>query len=426
MYLRSSKWSMTRKRKPVHWFRIILLAILVAVAFYVQRVVLPTIPPPFVPTPTVTRNPVSYLADAEKAFASGKLQATIDAYNDARKANPNEASVYISLARVQIYAGKYDDALANAGNAILLDANNSMAHAVRGWAQFQKGDNASAEASIQRALELDPNNGMAHAYYAVLLGTQYVNGTGAQDGLQVAIEESKAAIALAPNTIEAHRARGYILEITANREQAVDEYKNAIALNANIPDLHIDLGRTYRALGLTDMAIQEYTLANTLNPADPRPSLYASRALSAVGSYAQATQWAEQAVKDAPTDPYLRGNWGVMLYHSNDWAAAIIQLSLAVNGGTAEDGQTIEPLSLTGDDILTTEFFFTYALVLARTNRCDQALPVAQLILSAVPSDETAVYNAQETIRLCELSMLTPSPVPTATGTPGATPTPKP
>jgi hypothetical protein len=145
-----------------------------------------------------------------------------------------------------------------------------------------------------------------------------------------------------------------------------------------------------------------------------------------VGSYAQATQWAEQAVKDAPTDPYLRGNWGVMLYHSNDWAAAIIQLSLAVNGGTAEDGQTIEPLSLTGDDILTTEFFFTYALVLARTNRCDQALPVAQLILSAVPSDETAVYNAQETIRLCELSMLTPSPVPTAAGTPGATPTPKP
>jgi tetratricopeptide (TPR) repeat protein len=414
---------MNRKRKPVHWFRIIFLAFLVAAAIYVQKVVLPTIPPPFVPTPTVTRAPASYLADAETAFASGKLQAAIEAYTQAIKSNPNEASVYVSLARVQIFAGKYDDALSNAGNAILLDPNNSTAHAVRGWAQFQKADYTGAEASIQRALELDPNNGMAHAYYAELLGNQYVNGTGALNGIQVAIEESKAAIALAPNTIEAHRARGYILEITGNREQAVDEYKNAIAINANIPDLHIDLGRTYRALGLTDMAIQEYTLANTLNPADPRPSLYASRALAAVGSYAQAAQWAEQAVNDAPTDPYMRGNWGVMLYHTSDWNAAIVQLALATNGGTTDAGQTIIPLSLTGEDILITEFFFTYALALARTNRCDQALPVAQLIQSAVPTDETAVYNAQETINICEQNMLTPSPVPAATVTPGATPT---
>jgi tetratricopeptide (TPR) repeat protein len=423
MYLRSSKWSMNRKRKPIQWFRIILLVILVAIAFYVQKVVIPTIPPAFIPTSTATRDPASYLADAEVAFTSGKLQAAIDAYTAAIKANPNQASVYVSLARVQIYAGKFDDALANAGNAILLDPNNSMAHAVRGWAQFQKGDTAGAETSIQRALELDPNNGVAHAYYAEILGTDYVNGNVSENGIKTAIEESKAAIALAPNTVEAHRARGYILEITDNREQAVEEYKNAIAINANIPDLHIDLGRTYRALGQTDMAIQEYTLANTLNPADPRPSLYASRALSAVGSYPQAVQWAEQAVNAAPTDPYMRGNWGVMLYHNLDWQNAIIQLSLAINGGTTDDGQTISPLSLTGDDILITEFYFTYALTLARNNYCDQALPVAQSILSVVPTDETAVYNAQETIRLCQQSMLTPSPVPATTGTPGATPT---
>jgi tetratricopeptide (TPR) repeat protein len=423
MYLRSSKWTMTRKRRPIHWFRIILLAILVAAAVYVQRVVLPTIPPPFVATPTATRDPASYLADAERAFTGGKLQATIDAYNDAIKANPNQAFVYISLARVQIYAGKYDDALANAGNAILLEANNSMAHAVRGWAQFQKGDATSAEASIQRALELDPNNGMAHAYYAVLLGTQYVNGAGALNGIQVAIEESKAAIALAPNTIEAHRARGYILEITDNREQAVVEYKNAIALNANLPDLHIDLGRTYRAIGQTDMAIQEYTLANTLNPADPRPSLYASRALAAVGSYAQAAQWAEQAVNADPTDPYLRGNWGVMLYYSNEWMKANVEFSFAVNGGTTDDGQEIEPLPLTGEDDLITEFFYTYAMSLAKTNRCDQALPLAQMIEGAVPLDEAAIFVAQKATGLCQEIMLTPSPVPTAAGLPGITPT---
>jgi tetratricopeptide (TPR) repeat protein len=412
MYLRNSKWSMTRKRRPVHWFRIILLVTLVAAAIYVQRVIIPTIPPPFVPTPTATRDPASYLGDAETAFASGKLQAAIDAYTDAIKANPNQASVYVSLARVQIYAGKYDDALTNAGNAILLDPNNSMAHAVRGWAQFQQGDVPSAESSIQRALELDPNNGVAHAYYAEILGSEYENGTAPPNGIETASSESKSAIALAPNTVEAHRARGYILEITGNKEQAVEEYKNAIAINGNLPDLHIDLGRTYRALGLTDMAIQEYTQANTLNPADPRPSLYASRALAAVGSYAQAAQWAEQAVNDAPTDPYMHGNWGVMLYYTNDWVAANVQFSFAINGGTTDDGHN-----------LITEFFYTYAMSLAKTYHCDQALPLTQLILSTAPSDETAVYVAQKAISLCQDNMLTPSSTPVVTGTPGVTPT---
>jgi len=66
------------------------------------------------------------------------------------------------------------------------------------------------------------------------------------------------------------------------------------------------------------------------------------------------------------------------------------------------------------------EYFTTYALLLARLNRCGEALPIAQLILANVPSDEIAVYNAQESMRICQNNLLTPSPQPT----PGMTPTP--
>jgi tetratricopeptide (TPR) repeat protein len=420
---------MTRRRRPIHWFRIVLLIALIAIAVYVNKVVVPTVPPPFVATATATRDPASYVAEAQKAFDDGKLLQSIAAYDQAISTNPDDPAVYVARARVQIFAGKYEEALISANRALLLNPDNSMAHAVRGWALLRLGDLANAEISIVRALELDPNNGLAHAYYAELLGSQYINNIGPLDVVDLFSAESNLAIQLAPNSIEAHRARGYILYITSNYEDAVPEYKAAIELNPNIPDLHIDLGLTYRALGLIDDAVQEYTLANTLNPSDPRPDLYASRALASVGSYGLATQYAEGAVGTDPIDPYLRGNLGVMLYKSVDMTKAVVQLGLAVDGGTTEDGQTIPPLVLTAGDARAVETYYFYALALAYTRRCDRVLQVSQQILTVAPLDETAVFNANAAIAICQQIMLTPAPVPTGTATqgtatPGVYPTP--
>lgn len=424
MYLRGSKWSMKRRRQPINVFRILLLLLLVAIAVYINQVVVPGVPPPFVPTATATREPESYLTEAEGLFNQGKLLQAIEVYQEAIRIKPDDPAIYIALARVQVFAGQYKDARKNSENALLLNPNNSTAHAVRGWALTQDKDYLAAEAAIKRALELDPNNGLAHAYYAELLGNMYLDSSGPFDAITLAGEESRVATTLAPNSLEARRARAFILEITDNREQAVQEYQTAIAINGNIADLHLALGRTYRALGVLDKAIAEFTLANTLNPSDPTPALYTSRAYASVREDAKAAQYAEQAVKVAPTDPYLRGNWGVMLYRNLQWPEAIVQLSLAINGGVSEDDQPIKPLSLTGSDPRLTEYYFIYALVLARMNRCGEVLPVAQLILGSVPTDDIAVYNAQESMRICQNNLLTPSPIPQPSATPGITPTP--
>jgi tetratricopeptide (TPR) repeat protein len=415
---------MKRRRKPINFFRIFLLLLLIAIGVYVNKVVIPSVPPPFVPTPTATRDPESYVAEAEGLFNQGKLLQAIELYQEAIRIKPDDPATFIALARVQVFAGQYKEAQTNTENALLLNPNNSMAHAVRGWALTQDKDYLAAEAAIKRALELDANNGIAHAYYAELLGNMYLDNTGPFDAITLAGEESRVATTLAPNSLEAHYARAYILEITDNREEAVQEYQSAIAVNSNIADLHLALGRTYKAMEVFDKAIEEFTLANTLNPSDSTSSLYISRTYAAVGEFVKAAQYAEQAVKVMPTDPYLRGNWGVMLYKVPDWLSAVEQLSLAVNGGATEDGQTIQPLTLTGDDTRLVEYFTTYDLLLARMNRCGEALPVAQLILGSVPSDEIAVYNAQESMRICQNNLLTPSPLPLLSPTPGMTPTP--
>jgi len=242
------------------------------------------------------------------------------------------------------------------------------------------------------------------------------------DPIQTAIDESRTATTLAPDSLEAHWARAYIYQLTDNRELAVQEYLAAININKNISEIHLQLGVTYKALGVIDQAIQQYTLANTLNPSDYLPELYSSRALASVGQYIQAEQYASAAVQDAPADPYLHGNWGYMLYKNNDWPTAIEQLSLTINGGKATDGQAIQALTPTNTDTWVALYYYTYALVLAQSDRCSEALPLTQTILDAFRANEYAVYNAKYAQDFCAKTIGTGTPQ--ALPTPGITPTP--
>lgn len=422
MYLkRKPKWSMTRKRYKINWFLVSILLILIALMVYVDRVIVPNVPPPFVPTPTSTRSPESFVAEAEALFADGKLLQAVEFYQQAIRANPSDDTVYVAMARVQVFAALYADAQESADKALLLNPNNPRAYAVRAWALDFQGNYLEAEAAVKRALELDPNSGFAHAIYAEILVDSVLSGSGAFDNLTKAAEESRVALSLEPNTIETRRARGYVLEATANYEEAIAEYQAAIAINENIPDLHLALGRNYRALGVYDKAVEEFTRANALNPADPTPDLLISRTYATIGEFAKAAQYAESSIKDAPADASLRGNYGVMLYYIADWTEAAFQLGLAINGGRSESGDMIKSIPLTPDTRVA-EYYFTYALTLARLNRCGEALPIANQILGRVPADEIAVANANEVFKICEENLsATPFPTletPTETQTP--------
>ena len=418
---------MRRRHPRINWFLVIVVIILIAMVTYVDRFILPTAQAPFLPTPTATREPESYVTEAERLFDQGKLLQAIDAYNEAIRIKPDDSAVYIALARVQIFAGKYDEALVNAENSLLLNPNSSMAYAVRGWALTQKGNYTEADDSLKSAIQLDPNNGLAHAYNAFLYGKMFENNAGPYvDPIQTAIDESRTATTLAPNSLEAHWARAYILQITSNspenREQAVIEYQNAITINNNISELHLELGVMYKALEAIDKALNEYLQASTLNPSDFRPPLYSSRALASIGEYEQAAQYAETAVNDAPTDPYLRGNWGYMLYKSNDFNGALPQLSLAINGGQSDDGQTILPLDPASTDVWVSTYYYAFAITLGRSNQCGDALLLTQKILDYYRADEYAIPNVEFALSFCPADQGATVAQPTVT--PVLTPTP--
>ena len=79
---------------------------------------------------------------------------------------------YVALARLQVFAGQYAEAITNSQNALLKNPENPMAHAVQGWALGFQEKYGEAERSIKKALDLDPNNALAHAYYAEILINQ--------------------------------------------------------------------------------------------------------------------------------------------------------------------------------------------------------------------------------------------------------------
>lgn len=406
MYLHGSKWNMKKRpKRRTNFFRIFILLILVGVAFYLNKVVVPATPPLFIPTATPTTSPESFVNTAEQLYAEGKLNQAIEAYKNAIKADPTNPSNYINLARLQVWVGDYDDAITNTRNALLKNPNNPLAHAVQGWALGFKEDYANAEVELQKAISLDPNNALAHAYYAEVLINQGEFGL-----YEKAAEESRVALQLAPDILETHRARGIVLYNTQNLEQAIQEFQTALTYNKNIPDLHLYLGITYKALEEFDKAQEALLAAYALNPDDTVALTELARAFFAGGRYAQAEQYSEEAIKVDPSNPRLHGNLGIIYYKGEKYSKAIPELELAVKGGVTEDGVPVEGLPL--DYGRVEEYYWYLGFSYMRTGRCDEAVPIFRALLTGVPGDDIAVYNANQGLAACQAGIETPEATP--------------
>lgn len=416
MYLRGSKWSMNKRRQRSNPWLIGFLLVGIGFIIYINANVIPAMPPPFVPTPTPTRDPQSYAEEAQDFLAEGRIGLAKESFEAAIKANPQEISNYLSLAKLQLYGGEYEEARVNAENALLLDNTRPTAYAMLAWSKGFLGEYLEAEADLRSALDLDPNHAFAHAVYANVLARRVANGLGEINTIERAIEHSQTALAIDPQLLEARWARGYVLEITGNYEEAIEQLLVAVGINDTIAELHMALGRNYFTLELYDQAVFEFTRAYSLNPTDPEPNWYISRVYSRIGEFAKAVQYAEQAVNDDLSNPRMHGNLGSMYFRNLQYNRALESLELAVRGGVTAGGVVVEGLPLSYS-MSVMEFYSRFGLALARVNRCNEAVQVAQALIQTVPDDPTAQFNAQEIVNICqEFQENPPTPSPEENG----------
>ncbi len=407
MYLGSNRWRMTKKRRrPVNLWLIAFLVLLIGAGLYFQRFIVPTIPPPFLPTDTPTTSAASFAKEAADLYQAGKLAAAEQAYRQAIQADPSNADLHISLARVLVFDRHYSDALESAQNALLLNPQNPMAWAVYGWVlDFLPNRTSDAENAVRNAIQRDPSLAYAHAYLAEILSDE--------GEWQEASNEAREALSLAPNLMESRRAMGYVYEFTANYAQAIQEYKAAVAIQPNLATLYISLGNNYVALGDVTDAVDSYLHATALDPSDAEPYARIARAYAGVGQFGKAAQYAEQAVTYSPQDPQVHGLLGVMDYHNGDLQDALPELKLAISGGETSDGQQVQGVALSDGTV--GEYYWTYGLALAKLDRCPEAIPIFRLVLAGIPDDSIGVTNATQGLVICNVIQATPTPTSSPT-----------
>lgn len=417
---------MRQPRRYTNFWRLLVLILIAAFLFYVNRVVEPLSPTLFLPSPTPTTSPENFISQAESLASQGKYSQALQQYQQALQADPRNPTYYLSMARLNIFSGNYSDAVTNASNALLLSNTSSQAEAIKGFGLALTGDFLAGEASLNRAIELDPGNATAYAYLSILYAQQIISGQSAVTNLDKAIEASRKALTLAPSALETLWARGLVLEITANYQEAIDQLEAATDQNTNIMELHMALGRNYRALQRYDRAVEEFTRASALNPIDPNPALYISRIYFGIGEFGRSVQYAEQAVANAPANPFMHGNLGVSYFKNRQIDKALFSLQLAVRGGVTPEGQVVEGLPLAPGRV--GEFYYYYGLTLRSLGYCNEARQIARAVIQALPNDEVAQYNGQFILDNCPInpSVPTPTMLPTPTARPTATPTPPP
>lgn len=424
---------MRQSRRRNNPFKIIILLGLVAFLVYVNLTVEPLSSTLFLASPTPTTSAEMYIAQAESLTTEGKFSQALQEYNRAIMADPEDYTNYLAAARLYIYTGDYEQAIDNASNAILLNQTSSMAEAIQGFAQGMLSDYLDAESSLDRAIELDSGNATAYAYYAIILAKKVFNGDEVLGDLDQAIEASRNAQAIDAESFETHWARGKVLEITSNYEDAVAELEQAVALNDNVAELHIDLGLNYRYMEESDQAVEEFTRANTLNPTDSYPETLIANTYANIGEYGKAIQYAEQALEDDPEDPYMYGNLGLWYRKNYQLSDAILMLKLAIQGGISSDGHVVEGLPLANTTKII-DFYTAYGLALMDMGYCSDAKDIAQSLLQSITNDEITSENANYIISTCnekmnELQLLklpTPTMIYTWTPQPTATPTQEP
>ncbi|MGD0173114.1 MAG: tetratricopeptide repeat protein [Anaerolineales bacterium] len=405
MYLQSSKYRLKRKSpRRFNLALIFILCLLIVLAALFQAYVVPSIPPPFLPTPTATRPAASYADDAAKLFLDGKLTDSVKMYKQAILLAPANSDLYVAASQVQIFAHDYQGALENAQNAVLR-SKSAVAYSVYGealyWMEKSQGGNTFADANkeLQKSLELDPNLGVTHAYYAEMLMDMDTSNW------KTASAEAQTAITLAPNRLESHRAMGYIFLSTGNYLEALREYQKAIDIHKKLADLWIPLGDCYQAQSDTQNAIQAYLKASEYNSQDPVPIARIARVYAGDGQYGKSAQYAEMAVNLAPQDPTYRGLLGEMYYFNSQYDKAVNELTLTVSGGRVDSGP-IQGLPLQAGRVA--EYYYVYGLALAKVGRCSDAVPIFRLLQQQVPDDATVMANVTDGLILCK--EITPTP----------------
>jgi tetratricopeptide (TPR) repeat protein len=241
MYLDRTYRPRRRRRGIMRFWPLMLLAV-IGIILYEQQPAWIVVRIPEA-TPIPTRSAISFLADADIAYRSGRIAEAIAAYEQVIRLEPTNPKPLADLSALYLILQDLDKSHELAQQAIAVaprdvEALNAAAR-IENW----RGDNEIAIQHAFEAQEIEPQNATTLAILAEIY-TDEGNWIVADDYLN-------QALALEPQNVMALRNRAYWHELQGDYELAIEAYDQAIAAAPYRFDLYIGKGRQYR-VGLLD------------------------------------------------------------------------------------------------------------------------------------------------------------------------------
>jgi len=163
------------------------------------------------------------------------------------------------------------------------------------------------------------------------------------DSLAAADRSAKRALALDPQSGEAHAALANVLRDRLEYADAEHEYRKALALSPGSSEIHNQFAQLMNAVGASDEMLRHERIAVSLDPLAPNPRYMLGFELVIQRRYPEAAAEFEQVLEQTPDYPYARFHLALTnLYEGRHDAALKIARAAALRAG--QDPATIELL----------------------------------------------------------------------------------
>jgi tetratricopeptide (TPR) repeat protein len=450
-------------RRVSPWKALVLLVLIGAGVSLVWLLQTDRVKPLFVAAPTPTRTSLSFAEEGKAYFSAGDLRSAIQAYSSAVQSAPNDSQLMAELARIQTYysaqlatAGdrraQLTDARVSADGAVAANPDNGYAHAIRAlaydWsATDEEAGSDQREAFLTealnaavRAVQLEPPGSPVRALALAFRAEVLVD----QQRFAEALDSVEQAVALAPDSMDAHRVYGTVAQNTGLYRKSIDEFSLAADINPNLTFLYVQIGANYRRLRDTDHALEFFDRAAKINKQlkieDPTPYIAIGRTYLQAGEFFIAAKNVEQALLMDEANPDFYGFLGIVYFKARNYESAEDVLRCAVKGcsqaesqrlicqliagcdPTSEQdavaplhGRDVPPRALDGQSL---EAYYTFGSVLAFNKKCDEAEGIFRQLLAGYGGDPIVAGIVAENRAMCA------APASAATPTGGPTPTP--
>ncbi len=191
----------------------------------------------------------NYEKDGIYFYENGKFDEAVLQYNQAIILNPKNAVLYEGRAYCFYQLGKFDKAISDYNTAITLDPNYATYYGNRGYCFFEQDNFDKAINNFNKAITLDSNN---DDYYN-MRGNCFYHKLNYDE----AIKDFNQAITLNPHVSKYYHNYGYALYCKNKFKLAKNNFNKAINLNLFRSDTYMGRGSCFFQLGQFNEAIDD-------------------------------------------------------------------------------------------------------------------------------------------------------------------------